>query len=127
MLGLMELMAAQDASVDEMPEAAKMVNRFWFPEQTSHLALYYQAQGAESFNAIPAREAVSLDRFSADGYATVHNWLVANGEIDAPGQGGNSCGIWGGCWREQSTTQRRGDQTSHSPFVVQSGASDRRR
>lgn len=93
MLGLLELMAAQDASVDEMLEAAKIVNRFWFPEQTSHLALYYQAQGAESFDAIPAREAVSLDRFSASGYAAVHNWLVANGRIGTPGQGGSNCGV----------------------------------
>ncbi len=93
MLGLLELMAAQDASENALLEAAKMVNRFWFPEQTSHLALYYQAQGAESFDVIPAREAVSKERFSASGYGEVHTWLVANGRIGAPGQGGSNCGV----------------------------------
>ena len=93
MLGILELMAAQDASVETMLETAKYVNRFWFPEQTRELALYYQAQGAEGFDAIPARDAVSVERFSASGFDAIHAWLAANGKGEAPGQGGSNCSV----------------------------------
>jgi hypothetical protein len=93
MLGLLELMAAQGASVDELLEAAKMVNSFWFPSQAQELALYYQAQGIDGYDAIPAREAVGVEQFSGSGYGQVRNWLAANGKVQAPSGGGNRCGV----------------------------------
>ncbi len=44
MPGLLELMAAHDATVDEMFVAAKYVNAFWFPQQAFELATFFQAQ-----------------------------------------------------------------------------------
>lgn len=93
MLGLLELMAAQDASVDDMLETAKMVNRFWFPGQTQELALYREAQSGLTFASIPAREAVSAQQFSSSGFAQVHAWLLANGKLEAPSGGGSNCGV----------------------------------
>src|SRR5512136_2172416 len=43
MLGLLELMAGQGATTDEMYTAAKYVNAFWFPQQTLELATYFKA------------------------------------------------------------------------------------
>jgi hypothetical protein len=38
LLGLLELMASQGATVDQMFTAAKQVNAFWLPDQTRELA-----------------------------------------------------------------------------------------
>lgn len=93
MLGLLQWLAAQDADVDTLFEAAKMVNSFWYPTQARELTLYYQAQTGEDFAAIPAREAVGRARFSSDGFGEVHNWLAANGKLEAPSQNGSGCGV----------------------------------
>ena len=55
MLGLLELMAAQDATVDEMFKAAKYVNAFWYPQQSRELAMAFQAAQGMDFAAIDAR------------------------------------------------------------------------
>lgn len=93
MLGLLQLMAARDVDVDTLLEAAKMVNRFWYPSQSQELAMYYQAQSGQDFAAIPAREAVSAERFSSEGFGQVHNWLAANGKLETPAGSGSSCGV----------------------------------
>jgi hypothetical protein len=93
MLGLLELMAAQDATVDKMLEAAKVVNSYWFPTQSQELALYYKARYNMDFDAIPAREAVGSERFSSNGFNQVHEWLASNGKLETPTQNGSSCGV----------------------------------
>ena len=40
MLGLLELMASKNASLDEMFTTAKSVNAFWFPQQALEIAVY---------------------------------------------------------------------------------------
>jgi hypothetical protein len=51
-VGLLELMAAQDATVDDMLETAKMVNSYWFPTQSQELALslYLRWSRKDSFS-----------------------------------------------------------------------------
>lgn len=93
MLGLLQLLAAQDVDADTLFETAKMVNRFWYPSQSQELALYYQAQAGQDFATIPAREAVSAERFSSDGFGQVHNWLAVNGKLETPAGSGSSCGV----------------------------------
>ena len=43
MLGLLELMASQNATTDEMFETAKYVNAFWYPQQMLEVATAFQA------------------------------------------------------------------------------------
>jgi hypothetical protein len=93
MLGLLELMAAQDVDVDTMLETAKMVNSFWFPAQSRELAIYHQTQTGEGFSGMKAQEAVGAERFSSRGFAEVRNWLAANGKLEAPDQNGSNCGV----------------------------------
>lgn len=93
MLGLLELLASQGATLDEMFEAAKYVNAFWFPQQAMEVALYFQASEGLSFAELDARRAFGAEYFSGAGFGQVHRWLADNNLLpQAPGQGG-SCGV----------------------------------
>jgi hypothetical protein len=93
MLGLLELMASQGASVAEMFEAAKYVNAFWFPQQSMELAILFKTAKNVEFTQVDASQVVGQQLFSGSGFQAVHQWLVQNGMLDqAPGGGGN-CGV----------------------------------
>ena len=93
MLGLMELMASQRATADEMFQAAKYANAFWCPQQTLELATYFNLMQKASFNQADARTLVSQRFSSGSGFQAVHEWLSTNGQLpQAPGSG-NNCGV----------------------------------
>ena len=93
MLGLLELMASQDATEDEMFEAAKYVNAHWFPQQMLEVATYFETAEGVSFADLDGRMASGPDYFSGRGFGDVHQWLADNGLLEQlPGQGG-SCGV----------------------------------
>lgn len=93
MLGLLEIMAARDASVDEMFAAAKTVNAFWFPQQTIQLATMLKQAKNVDFGAADARLVVG-ELSSASGSRAVGEWLAQNnGRTGADGGGGGSCGV----------------------------------
>lgn len=90
MLGVLELMAAQDAGPDEMFEAAKYLNAYWFPQQTLETAIYLQLNEGIDFINAEARLVVSDRLSSASGSGMVHADLQARGLLKgAPGQGGS--------------------------------------
>lgn len=92
MLGLFQLMAAQGATADEMFEAAKYFNAFWFPQQTLDVAAYFQATTGQSFAEMDARTFVGPQHMSGQGWSTVRQWLKENGQTEqVPGGGG--CGV----------------------------------
>jgi hypothetical protein len=93
MFGLLELMASQDASINEMYEAAKYFNAFWFPQQTIEIALYFQERENLSFTEINAQRMVSADFSSATGFQNVHQWLQTNGHLQQTTGSGSSCGV----------------------------------
>jgi hypothetical protein len=93
MLGLLELMASQDASVDEMFMAARYVNAFWFPQQTLELAIYFKASQGLDFGEVDARQVVGVNFSSGAGFRTVHQWLATNGLLEQAPGGGSSCGV----------------------------------
>lgn len=91
MLGLLELMASQGAGVDEMFEAAKYVNAYWFPQQTLETAIYLKADQGVDFAEADARLVVSKNFSSASGASMVHQSLQSSDLLkQTPGQG-NSC------------------------------------
>lgn len=93
MLGLLELMAAKDASIDAMLDAARYVNAFWFPQQMHEIAtLLKVTEGIDYANA-DARRMVSANYASGSGFNSVHNWLVSTGNLGKPASDGNSCGV----------------------------------
>ena len=92
MLGLLELMASQDASIDEMYQAAKYVNAYWFPQQALEAALYLKATSNTDFAQADPRVVVGRGMFSGQGAQQVHAALSAQGLLPAePGSGGG-CG-----------------------------------
>lgn len=93
MLGLLELMASQDASVDEMYTAAKEVNAFWFPQQALELAVFFKETKNVDFDRVDARQFVGQQLSSGSGFQNVHLWLTQNGKLGQAAQGGGSCGV----------------------------------
>jgi hypothetical protein len=93
MLGLLQLMAAAGATTQELFEAAKYVNAFWFPKEMFETTLYLAlTQGTDFAQADPQLATGKL--FSAGGFQTVHGWLSENGYLEqAPGGGGSGCGV----------------------------------
>lgn len=88
MLGVLELMASQGAGADEMFEAAKYINAYWFPQQTLETAIYLQSNEGIDIADANARLVVSDKFSSASGANMVHGSLQANGLLkETPGQG----------------------------------------
>jgi hypothetical protein len=93
MLGLFEVMAAEGASVDEMFEAAKYFNAFWFPQQYVDLAVYFKASQGLDFAEVDARTIVGEDHSSANGWTSVRQWLASNNLLEEAPGGGGGCGV----------------------------------
>ena len=93
MLGLLELMASQNASTDEMFEAAKYVNAFWYPQQTLEVATVFQATQNVDFAHADARQVVSNQYSSGTGFQAVHQWLASNGLLEQAPSSGGGCGV----------------------------------
>ena len=90
MLGILELMASRGANADEMFEAAKYINAYWFPQQTLETAIYLQFNENVDFKNADAKRVVSETFSSAAGASKVHQDLQAKGLLQqAPGQGGS--------------------------------------
>jgi len=90
MLGMLELMAAQGASEDEMLEAAKYINAFWFPQQAFETALYLK-YSQDIFSAADPRLVIGEQLFSGSGFASVHQWLASNGKLEQAPGGASGC------------------------------------
>ena len=93
MLGLLELMASQDTTTDEMLAAAKYVNAFWYPQQTLEQAMFFKAAKELDFDQVQPREIVGALYSSASGFRAVHKLLADNGLLQPSSNGGNSCGV----------------------------------
>ena len=93
MLGLLELMASQGASTDQMFQAAKYVNAYWFPQQTLEVAVAFKVAKNLDFDQIDSRQVVGQSVSSSSGFQAVHQWLAQNGKLEQAPQGGVSCGV----------------------------------
>ena len=83
-LGLAYLMASQGASADDIFEAVKGFNSFWFPQQYHTLARYFEQQG-ESWSEVDARTVVGKEHSSSSGYKQVQAALQPGGEVPQAG------------------------------------------
>lgn len=93
MLGMLELMAAQGATPDELFEAAKYANAFWYAQQTMELAIFFKATQKTDFAQVDPRQLVGRNFSSAAGFQNIHQWLVSNGGLQQAPGGGSSCGV----------------------------------
>ena len=89
MLGIMELMASRGATADQMLEAAKYINAFWFPQQTLETAMFLKMNQDVDFAEADPKLVVGKEISSASGFQMVHADLQSKGLLQqAPGQGG---------------------------------------
>jgi hypothetical protein len=91
-LGLAELMASQGATEDEIFQAVKAFNAYWFPQQYSVLATHFAREG-QSWDKIDPREIVSAQFSSSKGWQQVNAAVQSGGTSpQAPSGGGGKCG-----------------------------------
>ncbi len=93
MLGLLELMASQDASTQEMFAASKYANAYWYPNQYIELAQFFKSAKNTDFAGVDGRELVGVNYSSASGFKAVHEWLANNGQLPQTPDSGGSCGV----------------------------------
>ncbi len=93
MLGLLELLAGRDASLEEMFGAAKNMNTFWFTQQAIESAAFFQLTMNLDYQDVDPRMAVGPEVFSGSGAQLVRAWLAENGALEQGSGGGAGCGI----------------------------------
>jgi hypothetical protein len=93
MLGLLQLLASQGATAEELYEAAKYVNAFWYPAQSLEIATFFKASLEQSFAEADSRLLVGRSYSSGSGFQAVHQWLAVNGLLEPAPKGGNGCGV----------------------------------
>ncbi|MBI2588052.1 hypothetical protein HYW30_02010 [Candidatus Azambacteria bacterium] len=84
MLGLLELLASQDANEAEMYRIALEVNSAWFPDTYRAIAKYLESRGTAWENADP-KELLGYEFSSAAGYRQVVSELSSPDPKSAPG------------------------------------------
>ena len=94
MLGLLELMASQGLSEEEMWKAALAVNSYWFPDTYLTIAEYMQNKGTDWKNASP-QEVLGAGYSSAEGYAKILSQVEKMREETGGvrGRQGGGCGV----------------------------------
>lgn len=89
MLGLLELMAANNVSEEEIYDIALKVNALWFPQTYLDLATYFKEQD-QDWNEVDAKLVLSSEYSSAQGYQATREKIIS---LPEPLQGGGSCGV----------------------------------
>lgn len=87
MLGLLELMASQGVSEQDMWKTALAVNSYWFPDTYLAIATLKEKQGTP-WQKIDPREVLGAKYSSSDGY----QWVLT--QVNPPeSKGGGGCGV----------------------------------
>lgn len=93
LLGVFQLMAANGATANQMYEAGKYFNAFWFPGNYYDLAQYFKNKEGKSFRQLEGKVLLGKEYSSASGWQDAKKWLAGKGIIkEAPKQGGG-CGV----------------------------------
>jgi len=92
-LALGELMASQGAGVDEIFEAYKYFNSFWFPQTYLDVATYFKAAEGKDWSQVDNRIVAGKDFSTPQGWQRVRQWLTTNGLLKEAPSGGGGCGV----------------------------------
>ncbi|MBI2329952.1 hypothetical protein HYU94_01015 [Candidatus Daviesbacteria bacterium] len=93
LLGILELMASNGATEDEMYNGAKYINAFWFPNNYYDAAIYFKNKEGKDYKDVDARTLLGKDISSAQGMQTVKRWLIEQGLVAPPPKSGGGCGV----------------------------------
>ncbi len=89
MLGLLELLAANNISKEDAYKIALDVNSIWFPQTYQDLAVYF-AENGTSWDKIDAKTVLGPEYSSASGYKQTRGLIKS---LPQPQKGGGGCGI----------------------------------
>ncbi len=92
-LALGEIMAAQGASADEIFDAFKYFNSFWFPQTYFDIATYFQAKERKSWDEVSGRVVAGKEYSTPQGWQATRRWLTENGLLEKTSGGGGTCGV----------------------------------
>lgn len=93
LLAVLQLMASNGATENQMYEAAKYFNAYWFPGNYYDLALYFKNKSGKDFKSISGREILAKEFSSASGWQNAKQWLSDKGIIKQPPKQGGGCGV----------------------------------
>ena len=88
MLGLLELMASQGASEDQMYQTALAVNSYWFPDTYMTIAQYFQKQGID-WKTVAPKDILGQNFSSSAGYKRILSQVQP---VQSNQSGGSGCG-----------------------------------
>lgn len=88
-LGLIELMASQGFTEDEIYRAALAFNSYWFPQTYIDLAYYFQTKENTPWQNVDPKRALSAQFSSAQGYQAIKQQIE---NIPGAPKSGGSCG-----------------------------------
>jgi len=88
MLGLLELMASQGVSEQDMWRTALIVNSYWFPDTYINIATYLKDRGI-GWEDVNPQEILGFNYSSAQGYAKIASQVVQSEQ----GRGGSGCSV----------------------------------
>ena len=88
MLGLLELMASQEVSEQNMWKTALAVNSYWFPDTYLTIATYMKNKGVDWKDVNP-QEILGVNYSSASGYAPIASRVIAPNSSP----NGSGCGV----------------------------------
>ena len=86
MLGLLELMASQGASDEDMYKMALEVNTLWFPDQYQAIKTFYLSKNVD-WNTIDPKEILGVQYSSASGYQKMLSQMKPQEQEGRPGCG----------------------------------------
>ena len=92
-LALGELMVSQGATADEIFEAFKYFNSFWFPQTYFDIATYFQVKEEKDWSQVDNRLVAGADYSTPQGWQRVRQWLSSNGYLEEAPSSGGGCGV----------------------------------
>ena len=90
MLGLLELLAFQGASEEQMYSSALVMNSYWFPEQYDVIARYFESKGV-AFQSVDPKEILSAAYSSGSGIQRIASLIPPETKAEKRQSGG--CGV----------------------------------
>lgn len=89
MLGLLELMASQGVSEQDMWKAALAVNAYWFPDTYITIATYMKDKKGIEWSDVNPQEMLGIEYSSSSGFRNISSQV----KVPSSSRSGNGCGV----------------------------------
>ncbi len=90
-LGLVELLASQNANQSQMFDAVKYFYQYQFPQQYAEIAAYFDSHG-ENYSQVNPSEVMGYNFSSYSGFSNVNQYLIKNNILTQLNGSSASCG-----------------------------------